>query len=308
MNYSRNSFTMTKINKKLITHNGSFHSDDIFAAATFSILFEERGESFEIIRTRDKEIINSGDLVFDVGGIFDMEKNLFDHHQKGGAGKRDNGIEYSSFGLVWKKFGEEICDSKEAALLIDKKLVAPIDAGDNGIDLVENKYDISPYLIQHAFSSMYPTWREDDSNKDEIFLKCVEIAKIFLKREITQATDTILGEKSLMKIYENTEDKRIIILDDNYPFESILCNYSEPLFVIYPRKTDNTWGVKAVTKNAITFQNKKDLPESWGGLLEGELAKISGVSDAVFCHRALFLAVAKSREGAIKLAQLALNS
>ncbi|PIZ87309.1 hypothetical protein COX93_01400, partial [Candidatus Nomurabacteria bacterium CG_4_10_14_0_2_um_filter_30_12] len=57
---------MNKI--KLITHNGSFHSDDIFATATLSLLLEKRGESFEIIRTRDEEIIKNGDYIFDVGG------------------------------------------------------------------------------------------------------------------------------------------------------------------------------------------------------------------------------------------------
>ena len=36
------------------------------------------------------------------------------------------------------------------------------------------------------------------------------------------------------------------------------------------------------------------------------LQKVTGVEDAVFCHKGLFLAVAKSKEGAIKLAELAL--
>jgi uncharacterized UPF0160 family protein len=41
-------------------------------------------------------------------------------------------------------------------------------------------------------------------------------------------------------------------------------------------------------------------------LKDEELQKISGVSDATFCHRGLFLAGAKSKEGAIKLAEIAL--
>src|SRR3989344_2504806 len=103
---------MENLTKKLITHNGSFHTDDIFAAATLSVLLERKGETYEIIRTRDEEIIKTGDYVFDVGGIYDKEKNRFDHHQVGGAGKSESGIEYSSFGLVWEKFGEEFCNSK----------------------------------------------------------------------------------------------------------------------------------------------------------------------------------------------------
>lgn len=292
--------------KKLVTHNGSFHTDDIFAAAMLSILLERQGETYEIIRTRDPEIIENGDFVFDVGGVCDEAKNRFDHHQAGGAGKADNGIEYSSFGLVWKKLGVEFCESQKVADIIYKKLVAPIDAHDNGFDLVTKKYEVTPYLIQHVFSIMNPTWREEDKEKDEIFLKCVEIAKQILLREVVQAQDAVLAEESVISIYKNTEDKKIIVLDKNYPFD--FTTFPEPLFIIYPRQTDNTWGVKSVLKEPKTFSNRKDFPKSWAGLRDDELQKVSGVPDAVFCHRGLFLAVAKSKEGAIKLAQIAVES
>jgi len=302
---------MKKLTKKLVTHDGSFHTDDIFAAASLSIYLGNLGETFAIIRTRDEKIINIGDYVFDVGGIYDSNLNRFDHHQTGGAGKHDNGIDYSSFGLVWKKFGLELCGSQKAFDLIDKKLVAPIDAGDNGLDLVTNKYEVSPYFIQNAFSSMRPTWREENLTNDEMFLKCVGMAKEILSREIIQAKDEILAEDLVILIYKNTPDKRIIILDKHYPFENTLNNFPEPLFVICPRKNsegDETWGVKAVREDPKTFKNRKNFPSGWAGLRDEELQNVTGVSDAVFCHRALFLAVAKSKEGAIKLAQIAVES
>jgi uncharacterized UPF0160 family protein len=152
--------------KKLITHDGSFHADDVFACATLALLLKKKGERFKIIRTRDEEIIKKGDYAFDVGGIYDAEKNRFDHHQKGGAGKRlassrvegENGIEYSSFGLVWKKFGEEICGNKEVADFIEQKIVAPIDASDNGIDLCKNNFEnILPYTINEILATFKST-------------------------------------------------------------------------------------------------------------------------------------------------------
>lgn len=296
---------MTK-SKKLITHDGSFHADDIFAAAAFSILLEKRGEDFEIIRSRDKTIIEKGDYVFDVGEMYDEKNNKFDHHQAGGAGKRKDGVDYSSFGLMWEKYGAEICGSEKTASLVDKKLVLPIDAWDNGIDLFEPKKEIFPYLVQHMFFSMLPTWREEASIKDEMFFKCVEITKLILSREIIQAAAMVLAEDNIVSIYNNTEDKRIIILDENYPFEFVLHNFSEPVFVIYPRKTDNSWGVKAIKEDPKTFKNRKDFPKSWGGLKDAELQKVTGVADAVFCHHSLFLAAARSKEGAVALAQKAL--
>ena len=302
---------------KLVTHNGSFHTDDVFAAAALSLWLEKKGEDFEIIRSRDEEVIKGADYVFDVGGIYDESKNRFDHHQPGGAGKRpalrslgegeENGIEYSSFGLIWKKIGEDLVGDREAVDIIDSRLVAPIDAHDNGIDLVEKKHVISPYLIQDFFRAMCPTWREDKLNVDDMFLKSVEIAKQILSREIIHAKDVALASKSIREIYDKSEDKRILIFDKNYTSSEALAELPEVMFAVYPRSSDNYWGMKATRDNYKSFKNRKDLPKEWSGLRGEELQKVTGVEDAVFCHRALFMAVAESKEGAIKLAELALS-
>ncbi len=300
---------MTRPTKKLITHDGSFHTDDVFACAALVMVLEKKGEKFEIFRTRDEEKIKNADYVFDVGGAYDEKLNRFDHHQPGGAGSRIFGevkIEYSSFGLVWKKFGADLCGSKTSAELIDTKLVASIDAHDNGFDLVEKKCEVFPYLVQDFFRVMRPTWRETDSKINEMFFKTVVIAKEILLREIIYAKDTILSNQSIISIYKNTKDKRIIVFDKNYPSSELISELPEVFFVVYPRETDNSWGVKAVRNDSKSFKNRKDLPKLWTGLRDKELQKISGVSDAVFCHRNLFMAVAKSKEGAIKLANLAL--
>lgn len=305
MNFLKNFMQKQKQNK-LVTHNGSFHADDIFACATLCLFLENKKESFEIIRTRDEEIIQNGDFVFDVGRIYDENANRFDHHQKGGAGKRDNGIEYSSFGLVWKKYGKYLCNSEEVIKIIEDKLVAPVDAFDNGFDLVENKHPISPYFIEHFFMAMYPSKREKILSDYEMFLKSVEIAKEILKREIMHIKDALISEQKVALLFQELKDKRILILDENFHDEDILCKFEELLFVIYPRENDHTWGVRAVREKPKTFKNRKDFPASWGGLREEELQKITGIADAVFCHKGLFLAVSKSKEGAIKLAELAL--
>lgn len=295
------------IKKKLITHDGSYHADDVFAAATLSLLLEGEKESFDIIRTREPKIISQGDYVFDVGGVYEEKNDKFDHHQVGGAGKRHNGIEYASFGLVWKKYGEKLAGSKKAAELIDKKLCAPIDAWDNGHDIVDNKSETAPYYIQNVFFSFHPTWKEDESGLDEAFFKCVEIAKTVLKREIIQTRDLLEAEEEVTQAYERAEDKRIIILEKNYPFEYVLINFPEPLYAIYPRKADGGWGVKTIKADPKSFINRKNLPKTWAGLQGEDFVNVSGVADALFCHRSLFLAAARSQEGAIKLAQIAVE-
>ena len=292
--------------KKIITHDGSFHADDLFATAVLSIL--NKGK-VKIIRTRDEKIIAKGDYVYDVGGIYNPELNRFDHHQKGGAGKRENGIEYSSFGLVWKKFGKDVCGSKKVAEIVDNKLVAPIDAGDNGFDLVEKKYEIYPYLVQDVFSIFHPTALEN-MDKDKQFLKAFVWAKEVLSREIKKANDQIEVTKIIQNFYQKSKDKRLVIIDapkvSRYEIWDALQNFSEPMFAVYGDNKD--WSVVAMRKEINGFANRKDFPQTWAGLTDLEFQKVSGVSDSIFCHRGLFLAGAKSKEGAIKLSQIALES
>lgn len=295
--------------KTLVTHNGSFHSDDIFACATLALALERHGESFEVVRTRDEEMIKNGDYVFDVGGVYDPEINRFDHHQVGGAGKRDNGIEYASFGLVWKKFGASLCNSPEIAEWLDKKLVQPIDAGDNGMNLIELKSELAPYLIQTVFRAFVPSWKDaSEEGLLEGFWECVKMATKILQKEIKLMGDALEAREKIRKSYEDSPDKKIIILDHKYHWAEQVGGYPEPVFVVFPRLNDKTWSVEGVPADSFSFNKRKNLPASWAGLRDEELQTISGVPDAVFCHRGLFMAVAKSKEGAVKLAQIALES
>lgn len=95
-------------NKMIIgTHNGIFHCDEIVAIAIMKLLYQDITE-IEIIRTRDVGVLNlKCNMLIDIGG------NKYDHHQKGGNGKRVNGVSYASAGLIWRDFGtlliEKMC-------------------------------------------------------------------------------------------------------------------------------------------------------------------------------------------------------
>lgn len=295
---------MNKI--KIITHNKHFHPDDVFAVAASSMILKN---DFEIVRTRDPLMIKDADYVVDVGGEYDEEKNHFDHHQKIGAGVRENGIPYASFGLVWKKYGNLICGSEEVARLIEKKIVEPIDAEDNGVAIVKPVFEgIYPYSYFDAIFSLNPTWKEKDKDRDRLFRKAMELGKETLLREIKIANHFIEGREFVEKAYNDAEDKRLIVMDREYSWKSILNGRKEPLFVIEPNLEGETWRINAVKNNIHSFVNRKDLPKSWGGKQGKELADESGVSDAVFCHRNLFIAEARSKEGAIKMANIAIEN
>jgi uncharacterized UPF0160 family protein len=46
---------------------------------------------------------------------------------------------------------------------------------------------------------------------------------------------------------------------------------------------------------------------SWAGLTGQDLSEVAGIEGAVFCHRGLFIAGNTSKEGAVKMAQKALE-
>jgi len=293
--------------KTLVTHNGKFHVDDIMACAILQLVLDKQGESYTVIRTRDPKIIADGDMVFDVGGEYNIERSRFDHHQLGGAGTYESDIPYASAGLVWQAYGEELCGSPEIAGRIEDRLIIPIDADDNGVALVELKGDVAPYRLQEFFYTFRPTWK--DGSHDEVFdagfFTCVALAKELLLREIKIHQDLRDVSELFKKDYDKASDKRLIVISDAYPWESAVMEYADTLFVVYPRQ-DN-WRVGTVRKERFSFENRKDLPLSWAGLRDVDLQAVTGVSDAIFCHNGKFLAVAKTREGAMELAKRALE-
>ena len=87
----------------------------------------------------------------------------------------------------------------------------------------------------------------------------------------------------------------------------VLKDISEPLYIVKRSGTEGNFGVYCM-QDPESFVCRKDLPESWAGKTDEKLAEITGVKDSVFCHTKRFMCVAKSKEGAIELAKIAINS
>jgi len=286
----------------IAVHDGKFHADDVFACATLMLVLGGRAK---IVRTRDERLIAAADYVVDVGNVYDPARNRFDHHMPEGAGTHANGIPYAAFGLVWKAYGAAISGSPEIAARIEQKLASPIDADDNGVSLVQSVNEVTPYGFQSFLYTYRPTWKEDPKMYDTSFAKLVEIAKRIIEREIVIAHDALEAETFVEIAYQTAADKRLIVLDGNYPFQEILSRHPEPLYVVSPRPADTKWKVEAVRAKPFGFENRKSLPALWAGLRDADLVKASGVSGAIFCHRACFMAVAETKEAALALAKIA---
>lgn len=283
---------------KIATHSGGFHTDDVFAVATLQLVHGV--ENVEVVRTRDESVLASADIVVDVGGIYDVATKRFDHHQNGGP-VRDNGIPYAAFGLVWQEYGEQVAGSKELADEIEQMIVFAVDAGDSGVNLYTLvNPELVPYELYQVISSFLPEWGSD-KNKDEAFLQAVYFARELLSRTIVRKQADQKMKSIITETYLKTTDKRVLVFD--VPVSPIACiEYPEVLLVVCPDEpsVNDNWTVTTVRKEYGTFEGRIKFPEAWLGLRNSELAEVSQIPDSVFCHKAGFIFVSGSKDGAME--------
>ena len=196
-------FTMKNL-KKIGTHNGAFHVDEILACAMLKKLPEYADA--EIIRTRDPKILDECDIVVDVGGVFDPKTHRYDHHQKSFTHSMSTLIPESPFvtklssaGLVYVHFGKkliaQIIEKPESDPLVEtifvkvyKKFMEEIDANDNGIATHDGK----SRCVQ--FHGIIVNWLKINVNFTEFFYAILsqKITILLAKKENIQKTDVKL--------------------------------------------------------------------------------------------------------------------
>lgn len=299
----------------IATHGGTCHADDVFGCTTIKLYWELSGKKVIVLRTKDEEVIAIADAVVDTGKIYDSEKNRFDHHQEGGAGKRGySGISFASFGLVWLKFGNLVTDkyltgkgylgfnAERIAFSVSVSLVEDVDAYDTG-GKVSHGFDFGElfaYLRPTFFERERKTAKQDDlvfeefSGMAELILKRY-IAQVICEMEITDRIikaerigDTILILEFAVRVSEISE-----ILKSQFSFfEAIIINQN-------PKK-GGVWTVNIPRYSSAKF------PKDWLGKSGDAFAHACGLPDVDFCHVEGFTLTCKSKESAILLANEAL--
>jgi uncharacterized UPF0160 family protein len=300
---------------RLITHSGSFHADDVLAYAVLSGIAELDGAT--LVRTRDPEVLSSAegeDVVFDVGFEFDPERRRFDHHMSVGKPMRDErdeyarAIPYSSVGLIWRYFGSHyLLDNHELDEHlefvwdeVDKSMILPTDMTDNGMGT-----SFAPTSLAVVVDDFNLAWDDLDGSEDDAFVEAARYARGLLDRRILRAAAVARAFDAATTALEEAEDPRVVVLPRPMPWEDALFRggFDEALYVISEK--DGTWYCSAVKTKPGSFDQRKPLPAEWAGLNGDDLAQVSGVENAVFCHAARFVCGAGSLEGAIRMATIA---
>ena len=286
-------------NADAVTHGGIFHADDVMATAILAAMNVE----LKVARVfKAPETFNG--IVYDIGG------GEYDHHQKGGNGKRGNGVPYASAGLIWKALGSTILSKNEVPDItagmesIDRLLIETIDGNDNGYSFgnVYRTCDISTFI-----GDMNPTW-EEGSFSDDAFVSAVVFCKSILMREIEIEASR---QKAGILVNAAIKDARegFIILDKYLPWQTYLVGNSNAdniYYVIFP-SVRGGYNIQAVPPVDNPMEQKKPFPLAWRGRSGEELEKVTGIKGASFAHNAGFLCATDNLEAAIQLARLAIN-
>jgi uncharacterized UPF0160 family protein len=308
----------------IVTHGGKFHADDAWAVATLNVLYP----GADLVRTREQAIIDSADFVIDVGGIWDPATGRFDHHQKGFSGARQSGVPYASAGLVWRDYGarcvaalaaahtgQQLSDdaAQQIAWAIDADIVQYLDLSDVGAA----KNAPGGYGLSAVVSGYNPNWMDEErlgygEAADAYRLAQFRRAMDFLADVMANAVKYRVGATLALEQVrqaEVLEGGRLLYLRNSaLPWSSVVRKeMPKVLFVISHNLNEQRHMLHTVPATADTFEARADLPASWAGLRDAELALVTGVPDAGFCHNGRFIAAAKSYEGIYAMALQALR-
>jgi uncharacterized UPF0160 family protein len=300
---------------QLVTHSGGFHADELLSSVILTRLFPQA----ELIRTRDDAITTpgAGKIIYDVGRHYDAEAGIFDHHQRPNP-LRDSGQPYSSFGLIWKHFGydylralavpEDDLDTIHNGF--DHSFVLPVDLLDNGAVEPSVAGPLAGMTLPVLLEMLKPPFDDRSADADDTaFAAALPIARAFVEAAIKGRAAKCRAETMVTAAIQTAGESPILELPMGMPFRAAVekCGADHLMFVVHPRESkDRTdWALTTIRKGGDTFEARADLPESWAGLNGADLEAVTGVTGAIFCHNARFIAVADSRDGILSMAKQA---
>ncbi|SHH71747.1 MYG1 family protein [Massilia sp. CF038] len=309
----------------IVTHGGKFHADDAWAVAVLKVLFP----AAQIVRTRDIATIEGADFAVDVGGIWDPATGRFDHHQKGFSGARATGVPYASAGLVWREYGgacvsalcathigHQLSDEKarEIAYGIDTDIVQYLDLSDVGAA----KNAPGGYGLSAVISGFNPNWLDEerlgygadaDAYRLGQFGSAMALLTDIIINAVKYRVGAMLAVEQVRQSQPLEKGQLLFLKNGALPWTQVVRKeMPKVLFVISHSLAENRYMLHTVPVSQDSFKARADLPETWAGLRDADLAAVTGVPDAIFCHNGRFIAAAKSYQGAHAMALQALDA
>jgi uncharacterized UPF0160 family protein len=211
--------------------------------------------------------------------------------------------------------GQELAEdtAREIAWAIDADIVQYLDLSDVGAA----KNAPGGYGLSAVVSGFNPTWLDEqrlgygeaaDAFRLGQFMRALEFLTDVMANAVKYRVGAMLA-LSQVRQSEVIEGGRLLLLRNAaLPWTGVVRKeMPKVLFVVSHNLSEQRYMLHTVPANPETFDARADLPAAWAGLRDAELAAVTGVPDAGFCHNGRFIAAAKSFEGALAMARLALQ-
>ncbi|ELA42409.1 uncharacterized protein VICG_00508 [Vittaforma corneae ATCC 50505] len=301
---------------KLVTHDGNFHYDEILATAVLLKIYPDA----EVIRTRVREVINTGDIVYDVGQTYDPSKYRYDHHQNTfhDTYSPQYNIRLSSAGLIFKHFHDKLFErygfTRQSTIfeeIVEKvyfEFFLPADAIDNGYDSVFGA--IRARTVADVVKN-FNVYSENTMTRDENLR--FETALDFVSMDLDNYLKYVLCEYALSyeHFYNVLKDfAGDIFVTDKKVATDLLYELNEKLqknikFIIV--KNDNDFRIITIPVERGKFAIKYPLHPKWRGLSGTNLDEVSGINGCVFVHASGFTGGNSTLEGAVEMCRKSLE-
>ena len=252
----------------IITHNGTFHADEVTAIGLLIAFYLNEDEEYEVFRVPHQEdidaqiknCINNGyddTFVLDIGRVLDPEKQRFDHHQFSSSESP-----YSSAGLIWN-------------WLKDNNLILPAVADELGpvIQKVdENDIGVRPAEPGELSWTIANLNSEDvySDTQDYMFIHAVlTVAHIFenIKNRAQMAEDA-KAELENCKTFKLHPDDQFKVLEICEDCDAALKMWAKAIFdvpslddvdiVVNYKKSANEWHAQTVAQKKTDSQNAEE--------------------------------------------------
>ena len=158
--------------------------------------------------------------------------------------------------------------------------------------------------IQDVMALWKPEW-DSESDMDIAFKEACALARAVISKALAHAKADIEEKAFVRSVYELSPEKDVLVFSKQVSSLNLV-EYPEVLAMVCPNEEGN-WNGVMVRETYDSFKTRKQFPETWAGLRDQELAAVSGIPDAVFCHKARFFFVAKSKESALEAVKKALS-
>jgi uncharacterized UPF0160 family protein len=294
----------------LITHDGKFHLDEVLATAVLLRIHPQA----EIIRTRNRKVIRTGNIVYDVGERYIPEKGLFDHHQASfnETFSPGHGVKLSSSGLIYKHYGEQFLNTygigREDRIYqrvyeeIYERYFLSADAIDNG-------YEVFGKIIPRSLSHVVDSFNHSDfspeaaEEQNERFMKAVEYIGTDLDNFVHGMVSEWVPCYAYLDERIRESQGEMVVVSRHCPMDLVLemeQRHSKDIkYVLNP--TGSSVTILAVPKAKGRFGSKVPLKEEWRGLSGSTLEEHAGIEGCLFVHTSGFVGANRTLEGAVEM-------